>query len=495
MATQASNPATRSRAIFFAVLVFEVVFLMAARTPVDSDLWWHLAAGEQTLQAGWPVLTDTFSFTRAGAPWTNHSWLGEVALALVHRAGGWFGLSALMGLLAASSLLLVYRQMEGPAVWRAFLIVLVALVCAPVWTTRPHLFSLWMVAVVNGIVLRFRRTGHASLYWLPILFILWSNLHGGYPLGLILLGCTVAGALVDHGLRRENALPPRAILQLGMWSLACIPAVLVNPNGIAMWRIPFETVGVSALQQAIPEWASPDFHAAFQQPFLLLLTGLIVAFGLSGRPVGGDDLLKVIVFAAMGLVARRNFGPFALVSGPVLAAVGWQVIERLTAGPGLPALLRSGSTGGVLRPGVQRLMNALIVVPLAVAGIAKLYSASSPQLINEFTAENYPVGAVEWLKANRLPGNLFNEYAWGGYLIWSLPEYPVYVDGRTDLFGDEVIGEWLQVINAQPGWQQVLERRQVRTLLIRPDPWLMGKLEEAGWVEKYGDATAVIFSR
>ena len=105
--TSPHSQGSAGRAVFFALLVFEIVFLMAARTPVDSDLWWHLATGEQTLRSGWPVLADTFSYTRAGAPWTNHSWLAEVILALTYRAGGWMGVSALVALLA-----------EGPAYHR-----------------------------------------------------------------------------------------------------------------------------------------------------------------------------------------------------------------------------------------------------------------------------------------------------------------------------------------------------------------------------------------
>lgn len=466
---------------------------MAARTPLDSDLWWHLAAGEQTLQHGRPLLIDTFSYTRAGEVWINHSWLGQVVLALVHRAGGWYGVCALVAALAALSFVLVFRQMKGPPIYRAFVIVLAALVAAPVWSPRPQLFSLVMLALVSGIALRYREQGRAPLFWLPLLFVLWSNLHGGYPLGLLLLGCVLAGALLDRLLGREDALTGRAMGRLALWSLACAPAVLLNPNGLDMWRIPFQTIGVELLQQAIPEWASPDFHALFQQPFMVMLAGLLFVIGLAGRPTRGEDLFKVGLFAAMGLVARRNFGPFALVCAPVLAEHGWVVIERIWQR--WSGLRVSPAAGKPLPLGVQRVVNLLIVLTLGLACVIKVYSVSQPEVLEGYLAERYPQGAVAWLHANRPEGRVFNEYAWGGYLTWALPEYPVFVDGRTDLFGDEIIGEWLQVVTTQGDWQNVLERWEVGLVLARPDVHLETRLVESGWRRLYADDVSVLFGR
>ncbi len=490
------QPAGGTRSVFIAVLVVEIIFLMAARTPLDTDLWWHLAAGEQTLQNGAPVLADTFSFTRAGSPWINHSWLGEVALALANRAGGWLGLGALVAVLAAAAMALAYGQMEGPPIWRAFIVVLAGLVAAPVWTARPQLFSLLLLALVNEVLERHRSGGRVGLPWLPVIFAVWSNLHGGYPLGLVLLACAVGGALLDRLMGREDAPPLRQTGQLALWSLACLPAVLINPNGLNMWRIPFQTVGVGALQQAIPEWASPDFHEAVQQPFLLMLAGLLAAFALAGRPASGQNVLTVLAFTGLALAARRNFGPFAVVTAPVLASAGWEAIRRLGRPPGV--LARISSAAGAARPlnvNVQRVMNLGIVAFLGLAGLVKLYAATQPALVEGYIRQNFPVGAVEWIRANRPPGNLLNEYAWGGYLDWSLRDYPVFLDGRTDLFGDEVIGEWLIATGAEEGWQEVLERRQVRLTLLPPGLPLERELGRAGWKLLYRDDVAVIYGR
>jgi hypothetical protein len=109
--------------------------------------------------------------------------------------------------------------------------------------------------------------------------------------------------------------------------------------------------------------------------------------------------------------------------------------------------------------------------------------------------QNMPLDAVAFIKQKSPPGRLFNSYNWGGYLLWELPEYPVFIDGRTDLYNDEVIGEWLQVVRAEPGWQETLDRWEVRLILLEPGMPVVGHLEEAGWQELYKDQQAVVFSR
>src|SRR5512140_2534989 len=110
---------------------------MIARMPLDTDLWWHLRAGETTLQSGRPMLVDSLSFTRFGTAWINHSWLAEVIMALLFRGSGYLGLSALVAGAAALSMALIYRQMQAPPLWRAFVIIFAVVVSAPVWSVRP----------------------------------------------------------------------------------------------------------------------------------------------------------------------------------------------------------------------------------------------------------------------------------------------------------------------------------------------------------------------
>ena len=471
------------------VLVGLLVFLMAARAPLDSDLFWHLRAGETTLGSLRPLLSDTMSYTRVGVAWINHSWLGQVLLALIYNGTGFLGLSTLVALCAAAMMLGIYSLMKGPPLWRAFVVVLACLVVAPLWTPRPQLFSLLLLVGLEILLTRWR-AGKARLVWVIPLFVVWSNLHGGYPLGLILIACWIAGELLNR-LTGQEALGMRRLGQLALAGLAGWLAVALNPNGTAMWAIPFQTLGVGALQQAIPEWASPDFHDLVQQPFLWMLAALLGAFGLSGRRVEGKALVKVVVFAAMGLVARRNFGPFGLLAAPVLAEMGWLVLERLAG------RIPSGAAGSA-RPLSIRLQTALnlgIILLVGTAALIKLFAVNQPALLETYTRQNYPAGAVAWLRQEHPQGRLFSSYAWGGYLDWAVPEYPVFIDGRTDLFGDEVIGEWLRIDGVESGWEESLARWQVRLVLLPPGHPLGKALEQSGWRTRYHDETAVVYER
>ncbi len=476
-----------------------LVFILAARTPVDPDLWWHLKAGEQTWTSARPLLADPFSFTRFGAAWINHSWLSQVGMYLLFKLGGFIALGGAMALLATASMGLVYLQMDGPAILKAFLLVLGSSVAAVVWSSRPQLVSLVMVAIVGFVLYLYKWKHKSYLKWLPVVFLLWGNLHGGYPLGFLLIGAAIAGEVFNHLLLDNSTLTLswRHIGQLIVWSLVSALALLINANGLNIWKIPFQTVDVSVLQQFISEWASPDFHELYQQPFLWLLFATMAAIGLSRRRIDGTELVTVILFAYMSLVARRNFGPFAIVTLPVLSRHLWAAIQSWGKSPTEEPLSEGAVSNDppMHRPRWQRRLNLVIVGILALVAFGKLYTVTSQGIVQTATISSEPVAAVDWMLANKLHGKLFSEYNWGGYLIWQAPDLPVFVDGRTDLFGDQILGEWLATVQAGEGWRQVLEKWQVDYVMIDPARPLAIALPEAGWKLLYTDKQAAIFTR
>ncbi len=484
------------RFLFLITLIF--IFLMAARTPVDSDLFWHLRAGEQTLADARPLTVDAFSHTRAGERWVNHSWLTQVWLYLVWKAGTWFALSLWVAALAALGMAFVWLSMETvSALLRPFVIILGALVAAPVWTARPQLVSLTLFAFLMWYLRRWERGAPAPLWLLPPLFALWGNLHGGYPLGLLLVGVTLGGALLDR-LLGQTALPWARWRALAVWSGLGGLAVALNPNTWRMWLIPFQTVGVGVLQQFISEWASPDFHQLSQQPFLWLLLALLGALAFSRREARGAEVLGAALFAYLGLSARRNFGPFALVTMPVLARHLGDVLARMWARLPAGARTRFEAEAVSLEAQPTRRESAFrigVLILLGSVALLKGYAVTRPAFVASAIEARYPAGAVAWMRENHPSGSLFNEYNWGGYLVWALPEYPVAVDGRTDLFGDEILQRYLDTRAARPGWEATLEDWDVNVVLLSPDAPLNMVLDEAGWREVYRDDVAAVWTR
>jgi hypothetical protein len=138
-------------------------------------------------------------------------------------------------------------------------------------------------------------------------------------------------------------------------------------------------------------------------------------------------------------------------------------------------------------------LNWIILGVLSIACVIKVSLVLPSEANWREIKKTMPVEAVNIIKLNKPSGQLFNSYNWGGYLIWALPEYPVFIDGRTDLYNDEIISQWLQVVQAEDGWQQVLDRWGVGSILIEPDRPVVKQLLTKGWKQIYGDDVAVVY--
>jgi hypothetical protein len=143
----------------------------------------------------------------------------------------------------------------------------------------------------------------------------------------------------------------------------------------------------------------------------------------------------------------------------------------------------------------QKWLNLAVLLVLLLAVVLKASVDFPPAANLEAFRQSMPVDAVAFIKEESMPGRLFNSYNWGGYLLWELPQYPVFIDGRTDLYSDEVIDQWLQVVRAEPGWQATLDRWGVRLILLEPSMPIVAHLGNAGWQELYRDQRAVVYAR
>lgn len=483
------------------VITLLLIFLIAARTPLDTDMWWHLRAGEETLRTGHILQTDIFSFTRTGAHWTNVYWLADLGMALLFRWLGFFGLGLGVTSLAVLSMALVYLQCEGPIFLKSAALLLGSIIASVVWSPRPQLITMVLLALTGYVLYLYKWRGKDWLWALPLIFLLWANVHGGFPLGIMLVGALIAGEALNHllGSPAATTLTWRRIARLVIWSLVCGVAIIANPEGVNIYRLPFQTVGMQVLQQFIPEWASPNFHQILEQSILWLLFAVFIAVALAGRRMDAVDLLAVVVFAYMALLARRNFGPFALVATPVLTRYGAAAFQNWRENaPWLAQFAqfaRTGAEGMQRRRRLQKVINLALVGLLAILAIGKLYIVTYPAVVRYYEAQGYPTRAIGWLSTSEPGGRVLNEYNWGGYIQWKLPGFPVFVDGRTDLYGDVIIKDWITAVQTGSGWQAILSRYQVDLVLLAPDRPLLKALPAAGWKLLYQDDQAIIFGR
>ncbi len=487
-----------------AAILFVAVFAMAARVPTDTDVWWHLKAGQVTVETGRILQTDLFSHTRYGQPWINHSWLTQVLLYLLFRHGGYLGLGLFQALVATLAMLLVYRQMEGEVFLRGFILLLTVVTAAVIWSVRPQLLSFLLTALLSYLLYLYKWRGVNRLWLIPPLFVLWVNLHAGYALGFILLVGFVAGEALNNLLawflqeRPEDPILPwrgvGLVTLIGLLSALCL---VINPNTTRMWTYYLDTVSIGALQDLIPEWASPDFHPLYTQPFIWMLLGTLALIGLSGRRVDGSDLVLVCGFAYAALLARRNIGPFALVAAPVLSRHARPTVERWLRAARSRDWLPRPRPPRPPTPGLALLNWLLLALAVAAAGV-KAYLPLRAEFNVAYERRSLPLEAIEWMRAERPPGLLFNSYNWGGYLIWHLwPDYRVFVDGRTDLYGDAVLDEYLRVWRAESGFQEVFDEYDVNTILIETGGTTDNFLarDGSGWTPVYADEIATIYAR
>ncbi len=478
-----------------ALVTFAGIFAMATRPSLDTDTWWHLRAGAWMVEHHQVLTTDMFSITRYGQPWINHSWLSQIPLYLAWQAFGYAGLNLLTATLVTLTWWFVYRRCEGNAYLKAFCLVLGAAASAVFWSARPQLASFLLTAVFAYILDEYRWRGVNRLWWLPPLMILWANLHGGFAIGFILLLGTLAGQglgalLGQHG---PGQLAWRSIGQLALITAVCAAVVVINPFGLALYLVPVRTVSIGVLQQYIQEWQSPNFHLVEFQPFIWLLLAVAAALGLSRRRVDLTDLLLVCGFTYLGLVSARNVATAALFLVPLLTRHASMVLDDLRASyPELAALVRP-------LPGRRSLtaLNAGIVGLVMVAVAVKAWDASRPVTNERAMSSLVPIGAADYLAQAQPPGPLFNAYNWGGYLSWRLyPTYRVFVDGRTDLYDDAFLGEYLVAELGQPGAEHVLDKYGINLVLVEATSPLAERLTSSPmWSESYSDSASVVFQR
>jgi hypothetical protein len=476
-----------TRRLFEAIFAI-ALFVIAVRPTLDPDLWWHLRTGEYILAQGIPR-QDVFSFTVPEHSWITHEWLSQVFMWLVYVAGGLEGLILIFGLLIAVSFWLIYARSAGRPYLAAFVTLLAAFASAMTWDARPQIFNLLFLAaflyVIGGV--RSEALRPRALWALPPLTALWANFHSGYMLGVAVLLVYVAGETISRWQPAEGAVSQAAWRQLLRMTPVALLAALLNPNGYHLWIYPFETLGSPAMQGYIAEWMPPDFRLRMFWPFAGLLAMGVLTFALTPRRPRFTDLLLFGGTAAAGLLSARNIPIFAL---PAVGIICRYLVPALE--PTRLARLTRPRTPAVPRRGVQ----ALNVIPLGLAVVAGLLWTVDVLAGNWKTiGETYPVAAVDYLETAGLDGSRgFNEYAWGGYLIWR--GLPVFVDGRADVYGDEFLYDYMETYAARPGWRAPLERFDVEYALLQKGSTLAVLLEESqGWQQRYADDLAVIFER
>jgi hypothetical protein len=409
----------------------------------DFDTWWHLKVGDWIVQNVALPHTGILSRTAADRPWVAYSWGYEV---LLSRAYAWFGLlgigifGTLLTVSVAVSTYRMLRRISG-RFWAAW--ILAGITCSAFLfngAPRPVFFSYILYGVVLAVLFGAQQTGRVrALYWLPVIFVLWANLHIQFIYGLFVVGLFVGihvtqQALLRVGYRPDYLAPSTLpVKQLIIILCLCILATFAGPNFYHPYMVVLAYTKAKFAYKVIVELQPLPFR---------LLSNFVMLF------------LAAAGFYAVGW--HRKIDPFKLVLLVVASAVSFRTMRdawfiSLSAAACIADFPTTETpahrTDYWREPAVVGAAVALLLV------VAAPFTDFSARGLDRAISANYPVNAVNFLRRNPVAGPLYNNLNWGGFLMWYLPELPVAVDGRNDLYGDELDPVFYYSESAYPSYK------------------------------------------
>jgi hypothetical protein len=490
------TPLRRARALSLvryspAFLAFIIVIADAGRW-ADPDLWGHLTFGRLILARGHLPARDIYSYSANGLPWHDHEWLSEVVLTLCWSSLGVVGLKLMkFAATAATIALLAMGAAETGASITLQMVVLTtgALAIAPMMQFRPQLFDFIALSALLLLLARdsYRRAGRL---WLAIpIFVLWANLHGGFFVGLAALAAYTAAAAIEDLAAGEGLGRAR---HLGGVTAGCVLATLLNPDGIGNWFTVMHTLGNPLTRAMVSEWQPLLFKIAEEwrkSPktainFALVIVpfgALAVCFVLKPR---GRDLGLVVIAAMMGAAAYLAVRNMALA-----------VIASTTPLCRHAALALAATRFGNPAPPAPRKRSREALVGGFALVIALATGLFSPNLPDGYPQ---PRGAIEFMRARRLHGNVLDEFGWGEFLIFQLgPESKVFIDSRYDMvYPQAVIADYLDFLLVRPDAAAVLDAYPHDFVLLgAASPGSRFMMAQPGWRVVYRDNVAALFAR
>lgn len=469
------------------LLLSALIAAQAAHGFTDPDYWWHFKTGEYIVAHHSVPHTDVFGATGLHRSWVAHEWLAEVVIYLLVRIGGYGAALAVVTLSAMASIWLLARLLfkEGVAPRAALPILgLSAAMLAFYGTVRPQVLSWLMFAVLLSALYGYRAGRIHALWGLPVLFLLWANLHLSFFVGLAMLGLFVAATAGNQLIGRQ----PLQIRHLLLVLLTSTVATCINPNGIRLLFYPLTYLPLQATQlhAALAEYHSPDFHSLVFAPFGLALAVLLLT-GLSPRKLDLWALGLGILTVVLGLQAARYMGIFAVAFVPLAGIALRERWSWAIARTAPPLRAKDSAANWVILAGAVALL-ALILRPA---------SWSEFQRQPRTAGESVPVEAVNVIEQQFPTAHVFNQYEWGGYLMYRRwPEQSPFVDGREDMFSPRFLDEYFATSLAKPGWQDTLDRYGVNLVLIRSDSPMVTALQaDPRWRLVSKDPLATVYVR
>lgn len=472
-----------------------LIFFASLKTPYDPDMGWHLQNGHYLLTNQLQVpKTDIYSYTMADYPLIMHEWVSDIIMYGIYRYLGFWGLSLIFAVLATAAFFIVAKSIKAKIEYQVIAALIGALASYTIVGIRPQVITLLFLGILLFILYRFKENPNSNtIYWLLPLFLLWVNMHGGFVIGLFTLVLYLVAEFLQiffhkiyQGIKTHQYYIkislPKHWFKLFYLTLLSGIATLVNPY---FWRVYVEiysTLRDPLLKSSIAEWFPVTLKSS-QSYFFLLYVVLIFILGLLFyKRLKFTSVFMFLVFGYIGITSWRNMPLFIIFSIPL-----WVFFVKGLVGETLSKLVSS------------KLILTLLILAVAINGYQQvkgvIKSNSSEVAMAKYSEYRYPYDAVLYLKAHPPKGNMFNYYNWGGYLIWQLPAYKVFIDGRMPSWrynGKYVWQDFHDAITLQSNWQDILEKYKVSWIFLDRNSPLAFVLASSGWKNVYVDDLAII---
>ena len=451
----------------FHLLLFFLSFLILTKFNIDPDLGWHLAIGERFLKGGEIVRGDPFSWTMPGYEFGNYFFLYQIVVTFLFVNVGHILTAIVFGAIASFFVLvLVPKELNF---WKMAAVVLGVLVTTSATGIRPSTISFIFFTTLLVLLEKKMISKISHVLFYSGFFAVWANFHQGFMVGLLIMVVFLTADFFWRKSRKEQVSPGMR----AMCILAGFAGSLVTPFHASIWRSAiFDLVG-SNTWRAVAEWQSLVFYF----PANLI-------YGLSG-----------LIFIYIFFKKFKSFEPaWALISAflftlPFLAttfAIFWAAIFIFFVSRNLDFKLDLESDIWVKAPILIPSLAFISVIFLSfVVAIIE-----SRQLTDRLRIDNYPVEAVNYLKEEHVSGRLFNDYGWGGYIIWQAPELKVFIDGRMTGWrkadGSYILADYVAIARGGCG---IADKYQIETVLITKD---LSVPCFANWQKVYEDQVAKV---
>jgi hypothetical protein len=477
-----------------AVVLLLLLLALVVRPLFDPDFGWHIRAGIDFWHRGWVAYHDPYSWTMPDWHWVDHEWLADAILAPWYALFGPIGTSILYGVLITATFLLSASlrptRIESKAA-AALIGVIAGLV---ILGARQQMLTLLGLALILYMFYRYREGKLKHLWWMPVVFMVWANVHGGFTIGFLALGVIGIGEVVKIWLYQAHRLPLKHLAEPVMsWRqirhciivvLLCVVATVFNPYGLNLHKDIYLTLTDNFALQSIVEWKP----VRLTEPMGLNYLGYLVTLGaillVAYRRIEPTRWLLLIVFLYLSLAHWRHMPFFMIISLGLIAELIDQyagpILDRLRT---LPIVL-------------------VLLVGLALPVLRERYYDTIRGASLEAQLGGTPLGALRWARAHpdQIGTKMYSLYGWGGFIVWQFPEQKVFIDGRMPYWKNS---HWWpfydhQMINQGGSQATVLLRSYGIDWMIIPvrqplDLTLMGAQSE--WKAVYNDGVAVIYTR